>query len=222
MLLISADQWSSQDGSIIVQALHKWRASDGTCQESWESGEGQQRKGSRGGEHTGRLSAIAIWVHLGVALDELNGKKDSKMGHWKKWQQDQAREEKGSTGKEQIWYTVCAGRKEGTGTGVVQLQAANSNSTWMSLLWLLCSCFHCRQPLPLPSPPHSQFIEGTGFEGTTWVPAPHCTPASWAGCWAQAASGQRWPSTATLAAFHFACKSYIQLTLFPCRLLQCS
>lgn len=81
MLLISADQWSSQDGSIIVQALHKWRASDGICQESLESGKGQQRKGSRGGEHTGRLSAIAIWVHLGVALDELNGKKDSKMGH---------------------------------------------------------------------------------------------------------------------------------------------
>lgn len=44
-------------------------------------------------------------------------------------------------------------------------------ATWMSLLWLLCSCVHCQQPLPLLSPPQDQFREGMGSRATTWVPA---------------------------------------------------
>lgn len=64
--LINIDQWSSQDGGITVHELHKWRASDSTCQENWESEEREQTKGGRGSEHTRRLSAITTWVHLGM------------------------------------------------------------------------------------------------------------------------------------------------------------
>lgn len=51
----------------------------------------------------------------------------------------------------------------------------SATAAQMSLLWLLCSCFHCRQPLPPLSPPHNQFREDMGFGATTWVPAsPQC------------------------------------------------
>lgn len=113
ILIISIDQWSSQDSSVIVQALHKWRASDGTCQESSWRGRAEKRQ-PRGWAHR----QTKCHYHLGpfragwVQTDELNGKKASKMGHWKEWKEDQAREKKWSTVMEQITESAQEGKND--------------------------------------------------------------------------------------------------------------
>lgn len=98
----------------------------------------------------------------------------------------------------------------------------SATATRMSLLWLLCSCFHCQQPLPLLSPPPRPVWGGHRFQRHHLVPSiltvqwPHGQAAGH-----KQHQGRGDHPTATFPAFHFTCKSYTWLTLSQLICLGC-
>lgn len=90
-------------------------------------------------------------------------------------------------------YRVCGGGKEGMGTRVVQLQAVNAQQQLHE-----GHCFGCFAAVStagrlclLSALPTASLGRARVSGAPPGSQHPHSTMASWAGCWAQVAPGQR-------------------------------